>query len=242
MPLKLFAAMNIIGRKAETEATLKSLMLSDIAPETALFLMVCDTPELKYDDVVNILNGNQFHSVEMEYVQRIPYERQYRHALEVFKNTEAEYFAMFDNDVILNPDWFSVLMQTKETAEYEGNKVGVLNPINVPHGAYQPQVKQSYIIKRRMAGTVQVIPRQAALELPTEKTATLWNRSPKDWAICDYLFNKGYIHCCPIISTAQHIGKKGNGMSERSWIKRGKGGEGFRPHESIMQLWSLFNA
>ena len=242
MPLKLFAMINIYGRPAETEATIKSLNDSEIAPDTLLYLFVIPTPELSYDAVIKYLEYNRFDDVIVKYLDRkAPVSECYIEALIEFRNSDAEYFASIDNDVLFNPDWFQTLEQVKESLEYDGNQCGILNPINVPHGAYMPKQMPSYVIKKRMAGCVQVIPRKAALELPIDKKDTLWKRSPKDWSVCNFLYQKGYTHASTIISSAQHIGKKGNGMSERSWVKRGRGGEGFTPHEKIKYLWSCFN-
>lgn len=242
MPHKLFALINICGRKAETQATLLSLNNSEIATETTLYLCIIPTSDLPYNDVIQMLQNNRFDEVIVEHLEkRLSVADCYIKALAEFRNRDEEYFAAIDNDVLFNPDWFLTLEQVRESLEYDGNKCGILNPINVPHGAYQPKQMSSYIIKLRMAGCVQVIPRQTALELPIDKNDLLWKRSPKDWSVCNYLYKKGFIHACPIISSAQHIGKKGNGMTERSWLKRGRGGEGFVPSETVRELYGVFN-
>jgi hypothetical protein len=241
MSIKLFGAISVVGRRDETEATLKTLSNSLIAPYMELLIMVAPTADLPYDDVVKMTNGSKFQSVVIEYWQnKRTWQDMYIHALALLRERDTDYFCWFDNDSIFNPDWFTCCEQAKEQIEIAGNKAGVITPINIPHPAYLTIIKNGYSIKRQVAGTVMLMTKETAMQLPLSDSE-LWNRSPHDWQICRYLYQRGYIHGCPTNSAAQHIGKTGYTIGSRAWLKRGAGGERFKPDDSIKKWWDRFN-
>lgn len=244
--MKIYAMMNIYGRQKETIATLQTLSKSNVAPLMDLNLEIIRHKEIEIELINNHIQDSNFATVTINYrddKNYWTYEKSLRHHLNEFnlQKDAYRYFAVIDNDVIFNPDWFQIIEQIEQSAKIDGNKVGIISPINLPHVAYEAKLKSSYIIKNRMAGMVMVITKEAVEAINGSKLDEIWRHSPKDWAVCIYLTNKGFVNICPIISVAQHIGKTGNGMNEKSWERRDRGGTGFKPHESIKEIWMQFN-